>query len=131
VLAVVFTCNHCPASQLYERRIEQLYRDYRGKSVAIVAINPNNPNATLLDEQSYTDVTDSLEDMKIRAEFRQLDYPYLYDGDIQAVTAKYGPVATPQIFVFDHDRKLRYEGRPDDNVQESLVTSHDARDAID
>src|SRR5580765_6078076 len=45
VLAVVFTCNHCPASQQYERRIQKLYDDYRSKGVAVVAINPNNPAA--------------------------------------------------------------------------------------
>ena len=76
-------------------------------------------------------MTDSLDDMKIRAEYRHLDYPYLYDGDKQAAAMKYGPIATPHIFIFDRDRKLRYEGRIDDNLQESLVKSQDARNAID
>ncbi len=115
VLAVVFTCNSCPVSQLYEDRIAALYRDFRGKSVAVVAINPNSPRATRLDEQSFSDVTDSLEDMKIRVEFRHIEYPYLYDGDTQAVSQKFGPVVTPQIFVFDRDRKLRYAGGLDDS----------------
>ena len=131
VLAVVFQCNTCPVSELYEGRIEKLYQDYRNKGVALLAINPNNPNATRLDEQSYSDVTDSLDDMKIRAEYRHLNYPYLYDGEKQAAAMKYGPAATPQIFIFDQDRKLRYEGRIDDNLQESLVKSQDARTAID
>lgn len=131
VLAVVFQCNTCPISQLYEVRIEKLYQDYRNKGVALVAINPNHPDATRLDEQAYSDVTDSLEDMKIRAKFRHLDYPYLYDGERQAAATKYGPSATPQIFIFDKDRKLRYQGRIDDNLQESLVKSQDARTAID
>src|ERR1700722_3580794 len=48
VLAVVFQCNSCPVSQLYEARIEKLYQDYRNKGVALAAINPNNPNATRL-----------------------------------------------------------------------------------
>jgi len=131
VLAVVFECNYCPASQLYEGRIERLYRDYPAKSVALVTINPNNPNAIRLDEQGYTDVTDSLDDMKVRAEYRHIDYPYLYDGDTQAVTMRYGPVDTPHVFIFDRSRKLAYEGRIDDNVQEALVKTHDARNAID
>ena len=71
----------CPVSQLYEARIEKLYRDYKDKGVALVAINPNNPDSVRLDEESYSDVTDSLDDMKVRAEYKHLDYPYLYDGD--------------------------------------------------
>jgi peroxiredoxin len=131
VLAVVFNCDSCPVSQLYESRIEKLHEDYRDKGVALVAINPNNPNSLRLDEENYTDVGDSLEDMKVRAAVQHFDYPYLYDGDKQVVTAKYGPIATPNIFIFDRDRKLQYEGRIDDNVQESLVKSQDARNAID
>ena len=131
VLAVVFVCNSCPVSQLYEGRVEKLYQDYRAHGFALVAINPNNPGATRLDEQSYTDVTDSLDDMKIRAEYRHMDYPYLYDGDTQAVAMRFGPAATPHIFIFDQDRKLRYEGRIDDNLEEQLVKSPDARNAID
>ncbi len=131
VLAIVFECNHSPLSQLYEDRIQTLYRDYRNKGVALVAINPDNPSSTPFDEMSYTDVTDSLEDMRVRAAFRHIDYPYLYDGDTQETSRKYGPAATPHIFIFDADRKLRYQGRIDDNVQESLVQSRDARNAID
>jgi peroxiredoxin len=131
VLAVVFECISCPVSQLYESRIEKLYRDYRDRGVALVAIDPNNANSTRLDEQGYTDLADSLEGMQARAEYRHLDYPFLYDGDTQTVAMKYGPTATPQIFIFDRDRKLRYTGRIDDNLRESLVESHDARNAID
>ena len=120
VLAVVFQCNTCPVSQLYEARIEKLYRDYKDKGVALVAINPNNPDSVRLDEESYSDVTDSLDDMKVRAEYKHLDYPYLYDGDKQTVAMKYGPVATPQIFIFDQARKLQYEGRIDDSCRMGL-----------
>ena len=131
VLAVVFTCNSCPVSQLYEGRVEKIYQDYRDHGVALVAINPNNPSSTRLDEHRFTDVTDSLDDMKLRAEYRHMDYPYLYDGDTQAVAMKYGPASTPHIFIFDQDRKLRYQGRIDDNLQESLAKLPDARNAID
>jgi thiol-disulfide isomerase/thioredoxin len=131
ILAVVFTCNHCAASELYERRIERLYEDYRTKGVAVVAINPNNPDAVSVRDLGYTDVGDGLPDMKARAAHRHLDYPYLYDGETQATAKAFAVVAMPQIFVFDRDRKLQYEGRIDDNVREPLVKSHDAREAID
>ena len=130
-LAVVFESNHCPVSQLYEGRVEQLYADYRGKGVTFVAINPNNPKAVRLDELGYTDVTDSLEEMKIRAKFRGITWPYLYDGETQALSMKFGAVATPHIFIFDQDRKLRYQGRIDDNQREELVKTKDARNALD
>ncbi len=130
-LAIVFECNHCPMSQLYEDRVDRLYREYRGKGVTFVAINPNNPKSIRLNEQGYTDVNDSLEEMKIRAKFRGRDWPYLYDGETQAVAIKFGVVATPHIYLFDQDRKLQYQGRIDDNQREDLVKSHDARNALD
>jgi peroxiredoxin len=131
VLVVAFICNHCPTSQLYEMRIEQLAQDYKDKGVTLVAIQPNNPDAVLLDEMGYTDVGDSLDEMKIRAEFRRFSFPYLYDGETQSVSTAYGPTATPHLFVFDAARKLRYEGRVDNNMREALVTKRDARVAID
>src|SRR5690348_13663111 len=83
VLAVVFTCPHCPAAQLYEGRIKQLVDDYRPKGVAFVVIQPNALAAVAPHELNYTDVDDSLEGMKIRAAYRHFNFPYLYDGDTQ------------------------------------------------
>jgi thiol-disulfide isomerase/thioredoxin len=131
VLAIVFTCNHCPTAQLYESRIKQLAADYKDKGVTLVAIEPNNPNAVRLDEMGYTDVGDSFEEMKIRAAYRQFNFPYLYDGGDQKISRQYGPAATPHMFIFDAERKLRYEGRVDNNPREPLVTSRDARNAIE
>ena len=131
VLAIVFTCNHCPTAQLYEGRIKKLADDYAGKGVALIAIEPNNPNAIRLDELGYTDLSDSFEDMKIRAAYRHFNFPYLYDGDTQVTARAYGPKATPHIFIFDRDRKLRYEGHIDNNQREALVKTQDARVAID
>jgi thiol-disulfide isomerase/thioredoxin len=131
VLLIAFICNHCPTAQLYETRIKQIAADYKDKRVAVVAIEPNNPDAVLLNEMGYTDVGDSLEDMKTRAEFRHFNFPYLYDGETQKVSTAYGPTATPHIFIFDSERKLRYEGRVDNNMREPLVTRQDAREALD
>src|SRR5580693_5593519 len=131
LLAIVFTCNHCPTAQLYETRIKKLVDDFQAKSVAFVAIEPNDPQAIRLSELGYTDVSDSLDEMKVRAEYRHFNFPYLYDGDTQAVSRAYGPKATPHIFIFDQDRKLRYEGRVDDSQRASLVKSSDARNALE
>jgi peroxiredoxin len=131
VLVVVFTCNHCPIAQMYEQRIQQLEADYRDRGVAVVAIQPNNPKAIRIDELDSSDISDSLEEMKIRFAYKNLHYPYLYDGETQSVARAYGPQATPHVFIFDKDRKLRYEGRMDNSYRKEMVNTQDARNAID
>ena len=129
-LVVVFTCNHCPTAQAYEARLAKFHDDYKPKGVALVAISPNDPRALRLDELGYTDLSDSFEEMKIRARDHKYAYPYLYDGDAQTVARAFGALATPHVFIFDADRKLRYQGRFDD-AEVKEVKSHDAIDAVE
>jgi thiol-disulfide isomerase/thioredoxin len=131
VLVVVFTCNHCPTAQAYEARIKKLADEYRGRGVALVAISPNDPLAVRLDELGYTDLSDSFEEMKIRARDAAFNFPYLYDGETQGVARAYGPTATPHVFVFDRERKLRFAGRIDDGEKPEKITSNDTRNAIE
>ena len=130
-LAIVFTGNSCPASQLYESRLGKLAADYRDKGLTLVAINPNGPAALQPADLSYSDVGESLDDMKARAAHRHIAYPYLADGDAQATARAFGVKTTPHIFVFDQSRTLQYEGRIDDSLREDAVASSDARNAID
>lgn len=130
MLVLVFTCNHCPTAQAYEERIMKLDADYRDKGVKLIAISPNDADAVRLDELGYTDLGDSLTDMKIRAKQQGFKFPYLYDGEAQTFSRAVGVKATPQVFIFDQQRKLRYNGRID-NSDVGKVTSHDARNAID
>ncbi len=131
LLAVLFTCNHCPTAQYYEDRVHQLVTDYKSKGVALVAISPNDPKSVSPNELGYTDLSDSFEEMKIRAAHKQYNYPYLYDGDTEAASLKYGPAATPHIFIFDEQRKLRYVGAIDDSERIQHVKKHYAREALD
>ncbi|SEW38784.1 redoxin family protein [Chitinophaga arvensicola] len=132
ILAVVFTCNHCPTAQAYEGRIKKLTSDYAAKGVQVVAIMPNNAEALRYDELGYTDLGDSFEDMQQRAKDKQFNFPYLYDGDSEVVSRAYGPIATPHIFIFDKSRKLRYQGRIDDMENPAKKPgSTDARNAIE
>jgi peroxiredoxin len=132
ILVVVFTCNHCPTAQAYEDRIIKLTSDYKDKGVAVVAIMPNDPLAIRLDELGYTDMSDTFEEMKIRAKDKGYNFPYLYDGETQAVAHAYGAVATPHLFIFDDQRKLRYTGRFDDSEKKpNQVKSKDAINAIE
>ena len=130
VMMVVFTCNHCPTAQAYEARLNRIQQDYADRGVALVAISPNDPKAVRLDELGYSDLGDTLEDMKIRAREAGFEFPYLYDGENQKVSLSFGVLATPHVFIFDADRKLRYKGRIDDS-EEGNPKSHDARNAIE
>jgi thiol-disulfide isomerase/thioredoxin len=131
ILAIIFNCNHCPVAQMYEKRIKQLVTDYRSRGVGFVVIMGNDDKAEKYSELGFTDVGDSFEDMKVRAAYRKFNYPYLYDGAKQEAARKYGPTATPHVFIFDQQRILRYEGRIDSNPREQLATKHETRDALD
>jgi peroxiredoxin len=131
ILVVVFTCDHCPIAQMYEQRIQKLYDDYSKRGVAVVAIMGNDPKATLIGELDSSDMGDTLAEMKIRAKYKHLRYPYLYDGATQSVADAYGPQATPHVFVFDQSRHLRYQGRFDNSYRIEKVKTHDAQNAID
>jgi thiol-disulfide isomerase/thioredoxin len=106
-----------------------LAKDYKAKNVAVVAINPNDPGAIRLDELGYTDLSDTFAEMKLRAARKKFNFPYLYDGATQTTARAYGPVATPHVFIFDKERKLRYQGRIDDvekpgKIPNTLDTRH-------
>ncbi len=131
VLAILFTCNHCPTAQAYEDRIIQLAKDYQSKGVAIVAVSPNDPLAVRLDELGYTDMNDTFAEMKARAQEKNFPFPYLYDGATQSMSADYGPIATPHAFVFDKDRTLQYIGRIDENEKPGTGNAEDLRAALD
>jgi peroxiredoxin len=107
-----------------------LHADYRDKGVSVIAISPNDPLAVRLDELGYTDLGDSFDEMKKHAKRRGFKFPYLYDGDTQRVSAAFGVLATPHVFIFDGQRRLRYNGRIDD-ADVKPPKSHDARNAIE
>ncbi len=131
LLMVIFTCNHCPTAQAYEERIKRIQADYQAKGLQIVAINPNSAAAVRFDEMGYGDLGDTFAEMKIRAEHKQFNFPYLDDGESQEVVVKFGAIATPHIYIFDQARKLRFQGRIDNSEREDLAKVHDARDAIE
>lgn len=120
VLVVIVTCNHCPYVVAYEPRIVAFANEYAGASVGLVCVNAN-------DAARFPD--DGLEAMRVRAEERGFRFPYLRD-ESQAFVRALGPTATPEVFVFDEARALRYRGRIDDNHRDpSKVTSHDLLEA--
>jgi thiol-disulfide isomerase/thioredoxin len=130
-LVIVFTCNHCPTAQAYEGRLKKIAAEYGPKGVAVVAINPNHAPAVRLDEQGYGDLGDTFEEMVIRHKDHQWNFPYLDDGETQELTLKFGAIATPHVYIFDADRKLRFQGRIDNSEREDLANAHDTRAALD
>ncbi len=122
VVVVMFSCNHCPTVKAYEDRFIKFCKDYQDKKVSLIAINPN-------DDEKYPE--DSFENMKRRAREKGFNFPYLRDED-QKTAKAYGAERTPEVYVFDEKRLLRYHGRIDDNVHEpNQVTLRYLRDAVD
>ncbi len=133
VLVVFFTSNHCPTSHGAAARLKEFLADFRGRGMSFVAINPNHPDGLSIDELGFSKYNDGFEDMKLYAADEGFDFPYLYDGDTQAVAKAYGCLATPHVFIFDAERKLRYKGRFDDSRYADVATvkSPDARNAVE
>ncbi|MFO7444754.1 MAG: thioredoxin family protein [Ignavibacteriaceae bacterium] len=121
-LIVIFSCNHCPYVQAYEERIKAIQKDYADKGTAVAAISSN-------DDSQYPE--DSFDEMKKRAKEREFNFPYLRDED-QTIAKAYGATHTPEIFLFDSQRKLIYQGKIDDNWKEpEKVKNSYLREALD
>jgi peroxiredoxin len=109
---LIFTCNHCPYSKLYEDRIIELDNKYRAKGFPVVAVNSNDP-------VSYPE--DSFEEMKKRAKEKGFPFVYLID-ETQEIARAYGATRTPHVFVLQKEEsklRVRYIGAIDDNARNS------------
>ena len=122
VLVIFWSCNHCPYVQAYEDRLMALQSDLAERGVHLVAINSNS---------TQTHPQDSFEKMKERAAERGFNYQYLRDED-QSVARAYGAQRTPEVFVFDGERRLRYRGGIDDSWDNPRgVSRSPLRDAVE
>jgi peroxiredoxin len=118
---IVFTCNHCPYALAWHDRIMETARDYGERGVRFLAINSN-------DAERYP--RDSYEAMRQRVAAEDWPIPYLHD-ETQEVARAYGAKVTPDLFVFDADRRLRYRGAPDGDYDDSQQRAQWLRDALD
>lgn len=132
VLMVVFLSNHCPISHAAETRLLPMVREFKAKGLDVVAINPNSNQGLAIHELGYTKYTDSYEDMQRYAKDNDFPFPYIYDGEKQIISKKYGVLATPHVYLFDQERRLRYVGQVDDSRYETLATvkQHSTRNAL-
>ena len=118
---VVFTCNTCPVSIMYEDRIIELNKKYAPMGYPVVAINPNDAKRR---------PGDSFNEMKTRAKQKGFDFPYLYD-ETQEVAKSYGATRTPHVYLLDASRTVKYIGAIDNNAGDAAeVSSYYLADAI-
>lgn len=123
-VVIFFTCNHCPYARAYVERISALVADYEQRNVGFYAINPN-------DAVKYPE--DSFENMIPMGNQLNLHGKYLYD-ESQQVAHIYTAQRTPEVFVFNKERRLIYHGLIDDNAnykEPRPVTRRYLRDALD
>ena len=106
LLIIVFTCNHCPYAKAVEDRLIKLGKEYKN-DVDFVIISS-------IDSENYPE--DSPKKMAERHTEKGYPFPYLFD-ETQEVAKAYSAVCTPDIFLYNEDRKLKYRGRLDDNWQ--------------
>ena len=118
---VVFTCNHCPYALAWHERLAQAARDYSDRGVRFLAINSNDANR-------YP--RDSYEAMQQRVAAEDWPMPYLHD-ETQDVARTYGAKTTPDVFVLDRERRLRYRGAPDSDYDDPSQNAQWLRDALD
>lgn len=104
VYVVIFTCNHCPYAIHIEQTLVDVANEYAGKGVQFIAINSN-------DAAQYP--ADGFDKMSERALQLNFPFPYLYD-ETQQIARAYGAVCTPDIFVYNANRTLKYRGRFDE-----------------
>jgi peroxiredoxin len=120
VLVLVQSCNHCPYVQAWEGRLSEIASNFANRGVRVVAINSN-------DAGSHPE--DSFDEMRKRSREQGFTFDYLYD-EPQAVARALDAERTPEVFVYDRDRRLRYHGAIDDNRDETGVSQRYLRDAL-
>ncbi len=118
---VVFTCNHCPFAQMYEKRIIELHKKYSKKGYPVIAINPNDPEVV---------PEDNFESMQKLSNKKKYPFAYLFDEG-QKVYPKFGATRTPHVFILDKNKVVKYIGAIDDNAKdEAAVQIRYVEDAI-
>ncbi|MEZ4984756.1 MAG: thioredoxin family protein [Saprospiraceae bacterium] len=119
---VTFTCNTCPYAIMYEDRLIALHQKMAPMGYPVVAIQPNDPAVK---------EGDSYENMQQRAKEKEFPFLYLMDEG-QQVYPQYGASRTPEVYLVDGERTVRYHGAIDDNAQEpAAVTVNYVEKAIE
>lgn len=120
VVVVAFLGVECPLAKLYGVRLGEMEREYRNQGVTFLGINANRQ--------------DSLTEVQHFVTKHKIEFPVLKDTD-NKVADQFGAIRTPEMFVLDRGRVVRYWGRVDDQYGVGLArpkpTTHELKDAID
>ena len=106
---VIFSCNHCPFVIKYEDRMIELHQKFAAMGYPVIAINSNDPEVQ---------PADSYELMVEKAKEKNFPFAYLFDEG-QKVFPQFGATRTPQVYLLDKKRKVRYIGAIDDNADDA------------
>jgi Redoxin len=120
---VAFICNHCPYVVHLRKELVRVAHEALDRGVAAVAINAN-------DRDAYPQ--DGPEAMARLARDEAWRFPFLFDAS-QDVARAFRAECTPDLYLFDGDRKLAYRGQFDDSRPSNgkPVTGRDLRAALD
>ena len=108
---IIFLSNHCKVSQIFQKPINLINKDWKQKEIKLLAISPNSENAILPDELAYSESGDTFEEMKIRAKQQKYNFPFIYDGKDQTITKSLNVKVTPSAYLFNSKGTLVYSGR--------------------
>ena len=122
-LLVAFICPHCPFAQHVRHGFSRFAKEYQERGLVVFAVNSN-------DEQAFPE--DGLGGMKEEAAQAGYTFPYLRD-ESQQVAQAFRAACTPDLFLFDRDRRLAYRGQFDDSRprNDTPVDGADLRAAAD
>jgi len=119
-LVVVFVGTECPLANLYMPTLVEMHTKYADRGVQFIAINSN--------------AMDTFVEVSAHAQERDVPFPVLKDFD-HSVADAFGAKRTPEAFLLDADRVIRYRGRIDDQYgigyQRAEPTTRELPDAID
>ena len=115
-IVVMFIATRCPVSNAYNKRMAQLFEDYRGRGVTFVGINANKQ--------------ESVEEMVKHARDNNLGFTILKDEN-NIIADKMKAQFTPEIFVMNPALEILYHGRIDDSMRDNDIKTHDLRTALD
>ncbi len=113
---LIFDCNTCPYSKIYNGRILDLHKRYSSKGFPVVTINPNDPALS---------PGDSFSEMVARAKRKDYTFPYLVD-EHQRVARSFGASNTPHVFVLKRDSqafRIAYIGTIDNNSRDASAAT--------
>jgi peroxiredoxin len=118
-VVVLFTGTQCPLANLYLARMAELHKEFSPQGVSFLAV--------------YANLQDDARKLAEYVKKQDIPYPALRD-ETQQVADQFGARRTPEVFVLDATRTVRYQGRIDDqfgiDIRRTKATRNDLAEAL-